>query len=56
VVAACATGEQTLAAVRAHRPDVLELDLRMRGLAGRPASIVRCTRTHLPMDCALLSV
>jgi DNA-binding NarL/FixJ family response regulator len=34
VVAACATGEQTLAAVRGHRPDVLVLDLRMRGLDG----------------------
>jgi DNA-binding NarL/FixJ family response regulator len=34
VVAACATGEQTLGAAREQRPDVLVLDLRMRGLDG----------------------
>jgi DNA-binding NarL/FixJ family response regulator len=34
VMAACETGEQTIAAVREHRPDVLVLDLRMRGLDG----------------------
>jgi DNA-binding NarL/FixJ family response regulator len=34
VVAACTTGEHTLATVREHRPDVLVLDLRMRGLDG----------------------
>jgi two-component system nitrate/nitrite response regulator NarL len=34
VAAVCASGEQTLVAVREHRPDVLVLDLRMRGLDG----------------------
>jgi len=34
VVADCTTGEQTIEAVRKHRPDVLVLDLRMRGLDG----------------------
>jgi two-component system nitrate/nitrite response regulator NarL len=34
VVAACANGEQTLEAVRKHRPDILVLDVRMRGLDG----------------------
>ena len=34
VVADCTTGEQTLEAVRKHRPHVLVLDLRMRGLDG----------------------
>ena len=31
VVARCATGEETLAAVRKHRPDILLLDIRMPG-------------------------
>lgn len=34
VVADCTTGEQTIRAVREHHPDVLVLDLRMRGLDG----------------------
>jgi DNA-binding NarL/FixJ family response regulator len=34
VVAACTTGEQTIRAVRELHPDVLMLDLRMRGLDG----------------------
>jgi DNA-binding NarL/FixJ family response regulator len=34
VVAACATGEQTIRAVRQLHPDVLVLDLRMRSLDG----------------------
>lgn len=34
VAAACANGEQTLEAVRKHRPDILVLDVRMRGLDG----------------------
>ena len=34
VVAACSSGQQTLEAVRAHRPDVLVLDLHMPGLDG----------------------
>lgn len=34
VVASCASGEEALAAVRAHRPDVLVLDIRMRGKHG----------------------
>jgi two-component system NarL family response regulator/two-component system nitrate/nitrite response regulator NarL len=34
VVAACSSGQQTIEAVRAHRPDVLVLDLHMRGLDG----------------------
>jgi two-component system nitrate/nitrite response regulator NarL len=34
IVADCTSGEQTIRAVRAHRPDVLVLDLRMRGLDG----------------------
>jgi two-component system, NarL family, nitrate/nitrite response regulator NarL len=34
VVAACTSGEQALEAVRKHRPDVLVLELRMRGLDG----------------------
>jgi two-component system nitrate/nitrite response regulator NarL len=35
VVAACTSGEQTLEAVRKHRPDVVVMDVRMRGLDGR---------------------
>jgi two-component system, NarL family, nitrate/nitrite response regulator NarL len=34
VVASCLTGEEVLPAVRAHRPDVLVLDLRMPGKDG----------------------
>jgi two-component system, NarL family, nitrate/nitrite response regulator NarL len=34
VVAACTSGEQTLEAVRKHRPDVIIMDVRMRGLDG----------------------
>jgi DNA-binding NarL/FixJ family response regulator len=34
LVAACSSGQQTLEAVRAHRPDVLVLDLHMPGLDG----------------------
>jgi DNA-binding NarL/FixJ family response regulator len=34
VVAACVNGEETLAAVREHRPDVLVLDIRMPGKSG----------------------
>jgi DNA-binding NarL/FixJ family response regulator len=34
VVASCATGEDTLVAVREHRPDVLVLDLRLPGQSG----------------------
>jgi DNA-binding NarL/FixJ family response regulator len=34
VVADCTTGEQTIKAVREHRPDVLVLDLRMPGVDG----------------------
>ena len=34
VVADCTTGEQTIEAVRKHRPDVLVLDLWMRGFDG----------------------
>src|SRR5215813_7957716 len=34
VVADCTTGEQTIRAVREHHPDVLVLDLRIRGLDG----------------------
>jgi two-component system, NarL family, nitrate/nitrite response regulator NarL len=34
VAAACPSGEQTLQAVRQHGPDVLVLDLHMRGLDG----------------------
>jgi DNA-binding NarL/FixJ family response regulator len=34
IVADCTSGAQTISAVRAHRPDVLILDLRMRGLDG----------------------
>jgi DNA-binding NarL/FixJ family response regulator len=34
VVAACTSGEQTLEAVRKHRPDVVVMDVRMRGLDG----------------------
>jgi DNA-binding NarL/FixJ family response regulator len=34
MTARCATGEEALQAVRRHRPDVLILDLRMRGMDG----------------------
>lgn len=34
VVAQCANGEQTIAAVRAHKPAILLLDLDMPGMAG----------------------
>jgi len=34
VLASCRTGEEALEAVRAHRPDVLVLDIRMPGLDG----------------------
>lgn len=34
VVAACVNGEETLAAVKKHRPDILVLDIRMPGKSG----------------------
>jgi hypothetical protein len=34
VLARCGDGEEALAAVERHRPDMLVLDLRMRGLDG----------------------
>jgi DNA-binding NarL/FixJ family response regulator len=44
IVAACTSGEQTLEAVRKHRPDVLVLDLRMRGLDG--LAVLRALSRH----------
>ncbi len=53
VVAQCTDGEQTLRAVRAHRPDILVLDVRMPGKDG--LAVVRELRKEkLPTRVVLL--
>ncbi len=54
VVARCGTGEETLAAVRKHRPDILLLDIRMPGK--NTFDVIRELRDeHLPTRVVLLT-
>lgn len=54
VVARCATGEETLAAARKHRPDILLLDIRMPGK--NTFDVIRELREgHLPTRVVLLT-
>jgi DNA-binding NarL/FixJ family response regulator len=54
VVARCTNGDETLAAVRRHRPDILVLDVRMPGKDGL-AILGEITREGLPTRVVLLT-
>lgn len=54
VVAQCTDGEQTLRAVRAHRPDILLLDVRMPGKDGL-AVLRELRKEKLPTRVVLLA-
>lgn len=55
VVARCVNGEETLQAVRQHRPDILILDIRMPGKDGL-AVLREMKRDSLPTRVILLTV
>ena len=54
VLAACTNGEDAIAAVRTHRPDVLVLDVRMPGGDGLSV-LKRVHEEHLPTRVVLLT-